>query len=97
MKEIKDVILEKRIKNLEIEGKQVPAKYISVFNSYLEEIAESLAEHDKQVRKQVCEEIREKAYDLFCDDTIGWLTREEMFLEYLEQLQGENNGNTNNN
>lgn len=53
---------------------------------------QSLADYTKQVRKEVCEEIREKAYNLFCDDTIGWLKREEMFLEYLDSIQGETNG-----
>lgn len=49
----------------------------------------SLSDYTKRVRKEVAQEIKEKAYDLFCDDTIGWLKREEMFLEYLDQIQGE--------
>ena len=64
MKDLKDIILDRRIRNLEIEGKQVPDKYISVFNSYLEQIAESLTDYTKQVRKEVCEEIREKLNNL---------------------------------
>ena len=57
MEDIKDIILERRINNLEIEGKQVPDKYISVFNSYLEQIAESLADYTKQVRKEAIGEL----------------------------------------
>lgn len=49
MKDIKDIILQKRIKELKIDGKKIPQMYIDVFNDYIEEMAESIAEHDKQV------------------------------------------------
>ena len=60
MKDLKDIILDRRIRNLEIEGKQVPDKYISVFNGYLEQIAESLTDYTKQVRKEVVQEIKKQ-------------------------------------
>jgi hypothetical protein len=70
MKNLKDIILERRISNLEVDGKQVPQKYILVFNSYLEQIAESLADHDNQLRNEVCDEIRHRALlqDDYCPD-----------------------------
>ena len=59
MKDLKEFILEKRIRELKIDGKKVPDKYINVFNDYLEQIAEQLKAHDRELVKEVCEKIRE--------------------------------------
>lgn len=42
MNKIKDIILERKIKKLEIDGKKVPQEYIDIFNDYLEQIAEEI-------------------------------------------------------
>lgn len=95
MKDIKDILLERRIKKLEIDGKQVPNKYIEVFNSYLEQIAESLSDYDKQVRKEVVQEIIGKLCRI--EDTLinlgnGKEDALTYFVGILEQIQGETNG-----
>lgn len=66
MREVKDIILERRINNLEIDGKQVPNKYINVFNTYLEQMAESLSDYTKQVKKEVVQELKNKM--LYCSE-----------------------------
>ena len=98
MKDLKDIILDRRIRNLEIEGKQVPDKYISVFNSYLEQIAESLTDYTKQVRKEVLDEIcvdYAKRLSAFIGVKISISTAMEKLKEVLDQIQGEQNGSKN--
>lgn len=59
MKDLKEFILEKRIRELKVDGKKVPDKYIAVFNDYLVEIAELIKTHDREFVKEVCEKVRE--------------------------------------
>lgn len=58
MKDLKEFILEKRIRELKVDGKKVPDKYIAVFNDYLVEIAELIKAHDRELVKEVCEKIK---------------------------------------
>jgi molecular chaperone DnaK (HSP70) len=60
MKDLKEFILERRIGMLQVDGKKVPEQYIQIFNDYLKEIAEELAEHDKQAKKEVVQDIRQQ-------------------------------------
>lgn len=60
MKNLKDIILEKRLSSLTVDGRKVPNKYIAVFNDYLVEIAELLKTHDRELVKEVCEKIKYK-------------------------------------
>lgn len=85
MKDLKNIILDRRIRNLEIEGKQVSDKYISVFNSYLEQIAESLADYTKQVRKEVVQEIKNKKEQ--AQMIYEWKGKEITIEEILDQIQ----------
>lgn len=61
-----------------------------------------LADHDKQVRKKVCEEIRDLAgnyFELPICYNCGEASNDDVVLtgndltEILDQIQGENNGN----
>ena len=58
MKDLKEIILEKRVREFKVDGKKVPDKYIAVFNDYLKQIAEKLKTHDRELVKEVCEKIR---------------------------------------
>ena len=60
MKDLKEFILEKRVKEWQIGNKKVPQLYIHCLNDYLEQIAEELSYHDKQIRKEVVQEITSK-------------------------------------
>ncbi len=92
MKDLKEIILERRVREWEIKGKKVPQLYIHCLNDYLEEIAEELAEYDKQVRKEVVQEIRERA-ELFGVSKTGIIFKEyRINASVLEQIEngGEN-------
>lgn len=58
----------------------------------------SLADHDKQVRKEVCDEIKKQVIQSTCYDTeeevrnVIYDLNASSVLEILDQLQGENNG-----
>lgn len=101
MKDLKEIILERRVQKWEIEGKKVPQLYIDVFNSYLEEIAEELADHDKQIRKEVVQEIREQVKNLINKDfklcnheyANGYCFGLQYDLaKILDQIEGGDNG-----
>lgn len=97
MKEVKDIILERRIRKWEIEGKKVPQIYLDVFNDYLEEIAEEFTDYTKQVRKEVCEEIKSAIKEKLtypdnrvdCPFDNGY-PDEDTICSVLDQIQGEN-------
>ena len=76
MKDVKDIILERRIGMLQVDGKKVPDQYIQIFNDYLEQIADSLKYHDQEVRTEVIDIITkriEEDYDY--DDFIFFLDK----------------------
>ena len=104
MKDLKDIILERRIRKWEIEGKKVPELYLAVFNDYLEEIAESLSDYANQVRNEVCEQIKAE-FDTSGFNKIGaslyppteeamWIGKgfnacKERLFNKLDQIQGD--------
>lgn len=53
MKDLKEFILEKRVKEWQIGSKKVPQLYIHCLNDYLEQIAEALADHDKELKDHI--------------------------------------------
>lgn len=89
MKDLKDIILDRRIRNLEIEGKQVPDKYISVFNSYLEQIAESLTDYTKQVRKEVYDYILDRLGNIEIENNTDYNSFIAILDEILDQIKGD--------
>ena len=100
MKDLKEIILEKRVREFKVDGKKVPDKYIAVFNDYLKQIAEKLKTHDREVVKEVCEKIRNGAVNMYYaedqeDDSIEQaivISRNEAvdeFIDILDQIQKE--------
>ena len=70
MKDLKEFILERRVRELKVDGKKVPDKYIAVFNDYLVEIAELIKTHDRELVKEVLEKIsieHEKETETYCE------------------------------
>lgn len=69
MKDLKEFILEKRIRELKVDGKKVPDKYIAVFNDYLVEIAELIKTHDRELVKEVLKRVKDVAFNskVICD------------------------------
>ena len=93
MKDLKEIILEKRVREFKVDGKKVPDKYIAVFNDYLKQIAEKLKTHDRELVKEVCEKIKEQLgfivdgqERIVCD---GSATGDKTILAVLNQIQKE--------
>ena len=103
MKNLKDIILEKRLSSLTVDGRKVPDKYIAVFNDYLKQIAEKLKTHDRELIKEVCEKIREylRTQVIYCGGkateldimiaSAGNQVLEDVkqFLDQIQKLEGE--------
>ncbi len=85
MKDLKEIILEKRVREFKVDGKKVPDKYIAVFNDYLKQIAEKLKTHDRELVKEVCEKIKELGLKHNIEDLNG------VFISYkaLQEIQKE--------
>ena len=70
MKDLKEFILERRVRELKVDGKKVPDKYIAVFNDYLVEIAELIKTHDRELVKEVLEKVSielENETETYCE------------------------------
>ena len=100
MKDLKDIILEKRIREWKIAGKKIPELYLTVFNDYLEEIAESLADYNKQVLDDYAGKlaITQKALELACkrlqafEESIFYnIDLEDIIDSYMEQAKEQEN------
>lgn len=69
MKTVKQRLLELKIKNLEVDGKPIPKKYKSVFNNYLEQIADLFDEYEENIITIIMNGIEEKGtFDTNRDD-----------------------------
>lgn len=90
MKDLKEFILEKRIRELKVDGKKVPDKYIAVFNDYLVEIAELIKTHDRELVKEVLEKVKNEAYkDGFYDEDGNKIITYHISSYILDQIQKE--------
>lgn len=87
MKDLKEFILEKRIRELKVDGKKVPDKYIAVFNDYLVEIAELIKVHDRELVKEVCEKIKRNVRVTRIKKK--WFAFEDDLRNILDQIQKE--------
>ena len=57
-----------KLRVMQVDERDVPAKYIEAFNSYLDKVVipyfeKQLAEKDKELRHQICEKISKGIYD----------------------------------
>lgn len=84
MKDLKEIILEKRVREFKVDGKKVPDKYIAVFNDYLKQIAEKLKTHDRELVKEVRERIRENIEARNINE-LDIINRLAVFLDEIEK------------
>lgn len=59
MKDLKEFILERRVREFKVDGKKIPDKYIAVFNDYIVQIAEQIKDHDKELVEKMLEEVED--------------------------------------
>lgn len=89
MKDLKEIILEKRVREFKVDGKKVPDKYIAVFNDYLKQIAEKLKTHDREKDKRI-KELEQKVQELQEVDNKRAFRLYAVLYDVLEKQDSEN-------